>query len=74
LFHLGENNASAGGSTIGLDVNQVHPDNINLAFNVAKLFNLDIAGIDLIISDISKSWLNTPCVICDVNAHTTNWI
>jgi cyanophycin synthetase len=62
------NNASASGKTINLESNEVHPDNIKLAFDVAKLFNLDIVGIDLIISDISKSWLNTPCVICDVNA------
>ena len=63
-----KNNASANGSTIGLSVSDVHPDNIRLAFDVARLFNLDIVGIDLIISDISKSWLETPCVICDVNA------
>jgi len=63
-----KNNASANGLTILLDISEVHPDNIKLAFDVAALFNLDIVGVDLIISDISKSWLETECVICDVNS------
>lgn len=63
-----KNNASASGTTIPLDRDKVHIDNINLAFDVARLFSLDIVGIDLIIEDISKSWLETRCVICDVNA------
>jgi len=63
-----KNNASAGGSTFGLSKDDVHPDNLKLAFEVAKLFNLDICGIDLIIDDIKNSWLETECIICDVNA------
>ena len=63
-----KNNASASGQTIGLNIKDVHPDNIQLAFTISKLFDLDIVGIDLIISDISKSWLENECVIPDINA------
>ncbi len=62
------NNANAGGSTRLLDPAQVHEDNLRLALRVAGLFMLDVAGIDLIIPDIHRSWLEQDCLICDVNS------
>jgi len=61
------NNASAGGATIGLDIDSVHQDNINLCLKVADIFSLNMVGVDLIIPDISKSWMEVGCLVCDVN-------
>lgn len=61
------NNASAGGTTIGLDIDLVHQDNINLCLKVADIFSLNMVGVDLIIPDISKSWMEVGCLVCDVN-------
>jgi cyanophycin synthetase len=62
------NNANAGGATVVLDFDQVHQDNLDLAQQVAELFLLDVAGIDLIIPDVSCSWLEQNCLVCDVNS------
>lgn len=61
-------NISTGGQT-QLVTNQVHPDNRHLAEIAAKTLYLDIAGIDLILPDISQSWLETGGIICEVNAQ-----
>jgi cyanophycin synthetase len=63
-----KSNASANGHTKRIDIHQSHPDNLNLVRRVSQLFDLDIAGIDLIIPAVESSWLTTPCIICDVNA------
>ncbi len=63
------NNANAGGSTVLLELDKVHDDNLALALRLATLFMLDVAGIDLIIPDISRSWLEQDCLICDVNSQ-----
>lgn len=47
----------------------IHPDNLSLAVRVASLFRLDLAGIDLLIPDISRSWMETGAAVCDVNAQ-----
>ena len=62
------NNTVAGGSNEIIDIKDVHPDNIDLCIRAAQLFCLDIAGIDLIIDDIKKSWLEQNCAICEINA------
>jgi cyanophycin synthetase len=64
-----KNNMSAGGTVTAIDLNEVHPDNIDLAIRAAQATNLDIAGIDLIINDITQSWLDTSAIICEVNAQ-----
>lgn len=46
-----------------------HPDNMELAVRAAKLLRLDVAGIDLIIPDIRRSWLDSGALICEVNAQ-----
>ena len=65
-------NINAGGHNDELDAQdpaQVHPDNVRLAVDAARTLRLDIAGIDLIMGDISKSWLATGALICEVNAQ-----
>ncbi|MDA1370825.1 MAG: hypothetical protein O2971_08715 [Proteobacteria bacterium] len=66
-----KDNASAGGRNEMLSLDSVHPDNLLLAIRAANLLRLDFAGIDLIISDISKSWLDVGALICEVNAQPT---
>jgi len=45
----------------------VHPDNAALACRAASLFGLEIAGIDLISSDITRAWYDNDAVINEVN-------
>ncbi len=47
---------------------RVHPDNRVLAERAAQLLRLDIAGVDLIIPDISRSWREVGGAITEVNA------
>lgn len=61
-------NISAGGTPIAV-FDTVHPDNKHLAETAANLLRLDMAGIDLIMPDISKSWLETSATIIEVNAQ-----
>jgi cyanophycin synthetase len=61
-------NISTGGTPTAV-MNNVHPDNKRLAENAAAALKLDLAGIDLIIPDISQSWLHSYAAICEVNAQ-----
>lgn len=61
-------NVSLGGVPVPV-LEQVHPDNIDLAIRAADAFSLNIAGIDLLIGDIGTSWLESGAVICEVNAQ-----
>lgn len=45
----------------------VHPENIRIALEAARLFGLDIAGIDLITPDIARPWFDNGAVINEVN-------
>ena len=47
------NNASSGGITRAIDAATVHADNIELCLRAARVVDLDIAGIDVIIPDIT---------------------
>jgi cyanophycin synthetase len=62
-------NINAGGTNERCDLAAVHPDNIRLAVDAARLLRLDFAGIDLLIQDIGQSWLATGGAICEVNAQ-----
>lgn len=46
----------------------VHPDNLQLFRNVAKLFNAYLVGIDFLAQDISLSWRNQPCAVLELNS------
>ncbi len=60
-------NLSTGGTAIDrTDV--IHPDNLDIAVRAAKVVGLDVAGIDLICPDISKSCREHGGVIVEVNA------
>jgi cyanophycin synthetase len=47
----------------------VHPDNRALAERAARCIGLDIAGIDFLCPDISRSWMEVGGAICEVNAQ-----
>jgi D-alanine-D-alanine ligase-like ATP-grasp enzyme len=46
----------------------IHPDNRLLAERAARLLRLDIAGVDLIMPDITRSWREVGGAVTEVNA------
>lgn len=46
----------------------IHPDNQRIAERAAQLLRLDLAGIDLIMPDLSRSWRDVGGAITEVNA------
>ncbi|MBK8257606.1 MAG: cyanophycin synthetase [Polyangiaceae bacterium] len=60
-------NLSTGGTAVD-KTDVIHPDNIDIATRAAKVVGLDIAGIDLICNDISKSVREHGGAIVEVNA------
>lgn len=46
-----------------------HPDNIALAERAARIIGLDIAGVDFLCPDISRSWHEVGGVICEINGQ-----
>ncbi|WP_026079987.1 cyanophycin synthetase [Spirulina subsalsa] len=60
-------NLSTGGIAIDR-TDEIHPENIWLAKRVVKNIGLDIAGIDVVTSDISKPLRETDGVVVEVNA------
>jgi cyanophycin synthetase len=61
------NVASGGVPTPVLEA--AHPDNLELAARAARTLRLDLAGVDLLIPDIRRSWLEGGAAICEVNAQ-----
>jgi len=64
-----KSNMSTGGTVSLIATDEIHPDNLALAIRAAKVANLDLAGIDLLIPDIKKSWLESDAIICEINAQ-----
>ena len=60
-------NISTGGIAIDR-TDDIHPDNIWVAQRIAKIIGLDIAGIDIVTTDISKPLREVDGVIVEVNA------
>ena len=61
-------NSSRGGTSV--DVTPLaHPDNVDLCVRAAALLRLDIAGLDLIMPDISRSWREVGAGFCEINAQ-----
>ena len=61
-------NVSTGG--IPIDVtDQVHPENRDLAVRAAGSVGLDVAGIDILTSDISRPYHQTDARILEINAR-----
>lgn len=61
-------NVSSGGYSVDT-TQELHPDNVDLSVRVTKLLRLDIAGIDLLLPDPTKSWKDTGGAVCEVNAQ-----
>jgi len=56
------------GSTAADVTDQIHPDNAQLAVYASKVLGLDIAGVDIILGDISESYLEQNGKIIEINA------
>jgi cyanophycin synthetase len=67
LYLRSTGNLSTGGTAIDL-TDVVHPDNREMAVRAAKAIGLDVAGIDFITTDISRSYREVGGGICEVNA------
>ena len=68
LFYLRSTaNLSTGGTAIDV-TDVVHPDNREMAVRAAVAIGLDVAGVDFLTDDISKSWMESGGGICEVNA------
>jgi cyanophycin synthetase len=61
-------NVSSGGTPVPV-FDQLHPDNALLAVRATEALRLDLAGVDLLIPDISVSWHDSGAAICEVNAQ-----
>lgn len=60
-------NLSTGGTAIDR-TDEIHPDNAAIARRAARVLGLDVAGVDLLAPDISKSVRETGGGIVEVNA------
>lgn len=60
-------NLSTGGVAVDR-TDQIHPENIWLAQRIVKIIGLDIAGIDIVTTDISRPLREIDGVVVEVNA------
>lgn len=60
-------NMSTGGISIDR-TDDIHPDNIEIAEQAAQVIGLDVAGIDMIVRDITLPLKDQGGAICEVNA------
>jgi cyanophycin synthetase len=60
-------NLSTGGTAVDM-TDVVHPDNREMAVRAAKAIGLDVAGVDFLTTDITRSYKETRGAICEVNA------
>ncbi len=60
-------NLSTGGTAVDL-TDVVHPDNREMALRASRAIGLDVAGVDFLTSDITRSYKETGGAICEVNA------
>jgi cyanophycin synthetase len=67
FFLRSTGNLSTGGTAVDL-TDVVHPDNREMAERASQAIGLDVAGIDFITLDISRSYREVGGGICEVNA------
>ncbi len=60
-------NLSTGGTAVDV-TDEVHPDNREMAVRAARAVGLDVAGVDFLTTDISRSHQEAGGAICEVNA------
>lgn len=60
-------NISTGGTAIDR-TDDAHPANVETAIRAARIIGLDVAGVDMITTDIGKPLEETGGAICEVNA------
>lgn len=65
-LRLTANIATGGTATDVTDV--IHPDNVAIAERATRVIGLKACGVDLITTDITKSWKETAGAICEVNS------
>ncbi len=46
---------------------RIHPDNLRIAIEATRCMGLQVAGVDLITTDISQPWYETGAIINEVN-------
>lgn len=68
VFLRSASNYSQGGYAIDVTVD-VHPDNRILAIQATRAFDLDVAGVDFITTDISRSYKDAGGAICEVGTR-----
>lgn len=61
-------NSSRGGTSVDVTA-RIHPDNLALCVRAAAVLRLDIAGLDLLMPDVSRSWKTVGAAFCEVNAQ-----
>lgn len=61
-------NTSAGGTAIDV-TDQVHPENREIAERAAMAIGLDVAGVDLLVQDITQPMRAQGGVICEINSR-----
>jgi len=61
-------NIARGGMPVPV-LDQVHPDNLLLAVRSAAALRFDLAGVDLLMPDIRRSWREGGAVVCEVNGQ-----
>ena len=61
-------NTSAGGTAVDV-TDQVHPENREIAERAAMAIGLDVAGVDLLVRDITQPMRAQGGVICEINSR-----